>query len=432
MSTSPNRSSSVPLSGQNVSGNIYVFTSPSSGVSQVQFFLDDPDMSDPPIRMEKESPHDFAGTASSGGAQPFNTATVVNGSHTITARLSLSGGGTQVLNATFTSTNTTGLTTFTWSTVAGSPIARFEAQGAVANSKLYVFGGFINASLQATRRSDVYNPSTNTWTRITDMPEALTHAAVVVDGQTIYLVGGYVGNHPGPSTSHVWKYSIANNTWSAGPSLPGTRAAGGAVRLGRNLHFFGGAMRSSGELDEEDRNEHLKLFLDGGTSWSYLADLPNARNHLGGATDGSRIYAVGGQHSRDEESGNQDQVDIYNSSTNTWTRAADLPVPRGHISSSTFLKDGYVIVIGGTLNGNEPSADVTAYNPVDNKWTALSSLPQPRKSPVAGVIGGQIFSSTGNASSGATPTKTTYNSVSATAARTPPTQQLSGPAAQGT
>ncbi|MBC8122345.1 MAG: hypothetical protein H7Y22_10965 [Gemmatimonadaceae bacterium] len=389
-----------------------MFSSPNSNVLQVLFFLDDPDMSGPPRKTENVKPYDFAGGTSS-TANPFDTATVVDGSHTITAKIILLDGATQVLNATFDVDNISELDTYTWSTAAPSPISRFEAQGVTVDDRLYVFGGFINSSLEATSRSDVYDSSTDSWTQIADMPEPLTHSAVVVDGQTIYLVGGYVGDHPGPSTPNVWKYSIPTNSWSAAPSLPVTRGAGAAARLGRNLHFFGGATRSAGQTDEVDRGEHYKLSLDGGTTWSGLAPLPNPRNHLGAATNGVVLYAVGGQHGRDEQSGNQDQVDIYDPSANDWTRAAELPAPRGHISSSTFLKDGYIFAIGGTLNGNQPSADVTAYDPVSASWVVLPSLPQARKSPVAGPIGEKIFSSTGNAKSGAAPTKTTYRGTPA-------------------
>lgn len=287
-------------------------------------------------------------------------------------------------------------TPFNWNTAAPSPIGRGEAQGVMVNGKLYVFGGFVNQSYQTTTRADVYDPAMNKWTRIANVPEPLTHSAVAVDGKTIYLIGGYVGKHPGPSTNHVWKYSIPTNTWSSAPSLPAVRGAGAAALLGRELHFFGGATRTAGQLDETDRGNHYVLSLDSKTNWSSLASLPNPRNHLAGVTLHGRIYAIGGQHQRDEVNGNQGQVDIYNPATNAWTRAASLPAPRGHISSSTFVMNNRINVIGGTLNGDKPSADVTTYNPKTNTWTKLRSLPAGRKSPVAGVIGERIIVTTGN------------------------------------
>ncbi len=299
---------------------------------------------------------------------------------------------------------------FTWNTVAPSPIKRFEAQGAVVNGKLYIFGGY-NASIDATTRSDVYDPATNRWRRIANMPRALTHSAVVADGQTIYVIGGFVGDHPGPSIHRVWKYSVGTNRWSTAPSLPTPRGAGAAVRLGRTLHFFGGANREAGQLNHGDKGDHYVLSLDGGKSWQRKASMLNSRNHLGGAVLGNKIYAIGGQHGRHEEDSNQSQVDAYNPATNTWKRVKSLPVPRGHISSSTFVLDNRIFVIGGTVNGGSnglPAVGVTAYNPRTNAWVSLAPLPAGRKSPVAGAVGEWTIVSTGNATSGAAPTSTTW------------------------
>lgn len=224
-------------------------------------------------------------------------------------------------------------------------------------------------------------------------------------------MGGYVGDHPGPSTDHIWRYDTITNLWSAALSLPAPRGAGAAVLLGRDLHFFGGATRTAGQLNEVDQGDHYVLSLDAGTNWSNLAHLTNPRNHLAGVGLSGKIYAIGGQHERNEVDGNQNQVDVYNPATNAWKRVANLPVPRGHISSSTFVTDGRIDVIGGTLNGNKPSADVTTYDPQANVWVKLPSLPAGRKTPVADIIGDQIDVTTGNAKGGAVPTTTTWTGV---------------------
>src|SRR2546423_1692778 len=61
----------------------------------------------------------------------------------------------------------------TWKAAAPSPIDRFESAGAVVAGKLYVFGGFYNAQINVTSRSDVYDPRRNQWRQIADMPEPL-------------------------------------------------------------------------------------------------------------------------------------------------------------------------------------------------------------------------------------------------------------------
>jgi hypothetical protein len=101
VSTAPDRASPVPLEGRTVSGDIYVFTSPDSGVLQVRFYLDNPTMSGSPKRTENNAPYDFAGGSVS-TASAFRTTTVADGAHTITAAIDLTAGGTQILHATFT------------------------------------------------------------------------------------------------------------------------------------------------------------------------------------------------------------------------------------------------------------------------------------------------------------------------------------------
>jgi N-acetylneuraminic acid mutarotase/glucose/arabinose dehydrogenase len=99
-----NRSSPATLEGQSFirGADIFVFTMPESGVARVRYYLDDPAMSGSPRRIESAAPYDFNGTANDGSAVPFDTATVAAGSHTVTAAIEKSAGGTDVLQAQFT------------------------------------------------------------------------------------------------------------------------------------------------------------------------------------------------------------------------------------------------------------------------------------------------------------------------------------------
>jgi len=293
-----------------------------------------------------------------------------------------------------------------WSTAEPSPINRSEAGNAVVNGKLYVFGGYINSSFQATTRSDVYDPATNTWTQIADLPLPITHAGVAVDGDTIYIAGGYVGAPPSPSTAKVFKYNVTTNTWSQRPSLPAPRSAGGLVVLGRELHFISGI-----NYDRKvDKGNHWVFNLDGGKCWISKAPLPNPRNHFGYTVNDGKIYVIGGQHLLDERRANQSDVHAYDSLTNTWTKLASLPLPRSHTHTSTFARNGRIVIVGGRANGYPTPttlADVTEYDPLLNKWVQLSSLPEPRQAIAAKAINNQIVATTGSAS-GPNPQTTTW------------------------
>ena len=109
LSLSNDRSNPIPLQGETVSGKIYVFTSPDTEVAtsssnRVLFYLDDMEMTGSPVQAERLAPFDFAG-GSVEVANSFDTNTIADGSHTITASLPLVGGSRTVVHATFTVAN---------------------------------------------------------------------------------------------------------------------------------------------------------------------------------------------------------------------------------------------------------------------------------------------------------------------------------------
>ncbi|MEX2123342.1 MAG: metallophosphoesterase family protein [Woeseia sp.] len=99
-----NRTAAEALDGAQVEGNMYAFVTPGTGVTRVRFYLDDPGTNGAPRFTEKTAPHDFAG-GSVATANPFNTGQLSDGSHTITAVIDRTSGGTVVVHATFTVAN---------------------------------------------------------------------------------------------------------------------------------------------------------------------------------------------------------------------------------------------------------------------------------------------------------------------------------------
>src|SRR5438067_7612935 len=162
-------------------------------------------------------------------------------------------------------------TSFTWATKASNPLVRFEAIGGAAAGKLYQFAGYYTCCTQilATSQCDAYDPVTDKWYSVASIPQPISHSGQVVDGDnpnnvTFWLAGGFLGNDPGPSTTEVWKYNVNNNTWSQGPPLPAPRGGGVLVKVGRELHYYGGAVRTNG-VWQQDYGTHWALDLDGGS-----------------------------------------------------------------------------------------------------------------------------------------------------------------------
>lgn len=334
------------------------------------------------------------------------TVTVKDGKLTITNAAGAANNKICFVEISSATTNTA------WTTVAPSPITRFEAPAAVVNGRLYVFGGFFNDHLQASSRVDVYDPFTNTWTRLADMPIAVTHInPAVVDG-TIWFAGGFQGDHPGPAINDVWKYTVASDSWSAGPPLPELRGSGVLVLLDRNLHYFGGY--------KPDRNtvssDHWVLSLDGGTNWTTAAPLPDARGHLSGVELRGKIYAIGGMHNHDINPIDLLRVDVYDPLTDSWMAAANLPVPRSHCEPGTFVSNDRIVIVGGRSNvtNQKTLADVTEYDPDTDTWTELPALPVGLRAPSAQTIGDLLIVAGGSLNGSKLPQTTTRTRAVAT------------------
>jgi len=268
-----------------------------------------------------------------------------------------------------------------------SPIARFIAQNVTANGKLYVFGGFFTNELQVTPRVDEYDLKTDSWRRLANLPIAVTHAGIAVDGQDVWLAGGFVGDHPGKAVVDVWIYNIELNKWRRGPALPEKRGGGAMVRLGRELHYFGGLK----EDRKTDSAQHWTLSLDARTHWENSSPLPEPRNHLGGAVLEGKIYAIGGTRAYKD----LNWVHAYDPISKNWEQVASLSYGRSHFETSTFVFDDKIFIVGGRRISIPRLYDIHAYDPKINQWRSMPALPQALQSPIAKVLGNQLLVANG-------------------------------------
>ena len=297
-------------------------------------------------------------------------------------------------------------TSFSWTTGKDCPLARFEGSGAVVGDELWVMGGFTSAGLAVTRRIDIYAPETDTWRPGPDLPGAATHMAVVtVDGDVI-VAGGFPGafSPMPPPTAAVWRYGATAATWNPGPELPAPGAAFAWALLGTTLHLAGG-LNDEGRVDTAT---HATWDIAGAPTWTTAAPIPNPRNHGGGAAAGGLFYAVAGRHHWDEAAGDVGDLDAFDPATGAWTARTPMPLVRSEIGAATStLSDGRILVVGGSLPGIFPSAEVLVYDPGADTWSTLPCLPEPRKGAVAFQIGRRVIVATGSPTS-TDPSPTTF------------------------
>lgn len=290
---------------------------------------------------------------------------------------------------------------FAWRLSAPQPFKVAEAQGVAIGGNLYSFGGFDSTKgcCTPTARAYVFDPNSETWSDLAPMPPmngteygGVTHAGVATDGKDIFLAGGYTSSLSGRAqifgTREVLRYTVASDRYSRLPELPVERAAGQLEYYNGKLYYFGGTNRAR----TQDTGDLYILDIAGGaTSWQEGAPLPNPRNHLGSVVLNGKIYAVAGQHEHDGQLTTQNDVHSYDPTTNTWTEVASLPRALSHISDSTFVMGGRIIVVGGEYDHLKAVDNVFSYDPVADSWTPLTPLPIARMSTVADYISGEVI-----------------------------------------
>ena len=119
---------------------------------------------------------------------------------------------------------------------------------------------------------------------------------------------------------------------------------------------------------------------------------------MGAAVVGGKIYAIAGQTGTDAGLVTQATVQVFDPATGAWSLGADMPAPRSHTASATFVMGDRILVTGGESANGVETADCYAYTPATDTWVTLTPLPSARFSGVADVIDGHVyFTGGGNA-----------------------------------
>ena len=110
-----------------------------------------------------------------------------------------------------------------------------------------------------------------------------------------------------------------------------------------------------------------------------MVELPTGANALGLSTGRGKVMVIGGFDSSPNAfpfvpATPLASCEIYDPTKNTWTPAAPHPVPGGW-RWTTVLKNGMVLVAGGSQSLEVNLADSRLYDPRTNRWIATKPLP---------------------------------------------------------
>ena len=104
-STSADRSNPQTLNETTLTGDAYLFAGPDDPrIEEISYWIDDPEMTNPPYRVDDTYPYDLVG-GDSQQADPLDTTTLSEGEHTVTMLLDVSSGTDVEIDSSFTVDN---------------------------------------------------------------------------------------------------------------------------------------------------------------------------------------------------------------------------------------------------------------------------------------------------------------------------------------
>lgn len=184
----------------------------------------------------------------------------------------------------------------------------------------------------------------------------------------------------------------AEGQWMARAPLALARQEVGAARVGDRVYVLGGL--GGPPLQGLASVEVYDVALD---QWSAAAPLPVALDHMGVAALDGRVYAVGG-FSGDFAA--RSETWIYDPTVDAWSAGPALPAPRGGLWAVAY--GGRLYAFGGVDAADQATRSVFVYDPGSGLWSTGADMPTAREhlNAVATgayiyVIGGRSLGSTG-------------------------------------
>ncbi|KAK7962447.1 galactose oxidase [Apiospora aurea] len=266
----------------------------------------------------------------------------------------------------------------TWRRVADVPLPLNHAHFAAVAGKLYVLGSLTgDGPFLPTVASYEYDAGADAWTRLSegDMPEDLKRGAGAVGvwrDRFVIVAGGLFDNNPVTGISHtsanVSVFDAQTGTWLPGegwPALPdgGRDHAGGAV-IGDTMYVMGG--RCNGRLNVKGDVFALDLAAaPEARAWVSKARMPTPRGGLMAGAVGGKIYTFGGEGDEAHGAGPggvYDEVEAYDTRTDSWERLPSMAVPR-HGTGAAAVAGKIYIPGGANHTGTGATSVFDAYSP---------------------------------------------------------------------
>lgn len=182
--------------------------------------------------------------------------------------------------------------------------------------------------------------------------------------------------------------------WAAAPSIPQNRTAGMPVAVNGKLYLFGGSPELEISLFSiaSGSSNTAWVLNQGGSSWSQLAAMPDARSGGYAAALNGKIYILGGSRIVSNQIQFATSVLEYDAVTNKYTAKSNMPVPLTScagavVGSKIYLLGGATVVSGRLTISNV----ALMYDVLTDSWTQLDPIPYAAVWPSAVGINSDVY-----------------------------------------
>lgn len=286
-----------------------------------------------------------------------------------------------------------------WKPLGELPTRRREFSIATVDEKIYLIGGnhFENENGPfGISRVDIYDPRRNTWSRGADMPTPRAGSkAAVADGK-IYVFGGYTGgnNRPVESLKVVEMYDPDTDTWVRKQDMSVPRRQFGIGGVVEKIYLIGGVLFfGDREPGAPARLDLVEMYDPATDTWTKRAKMPTRRDGVQTAILNDRIYVIGGAGWPMGFRGGPRlaTIEVYHPKTNQWKKKRDMPTLK--IGFSTVVIAGKIYLIGGHggVAFEEYLTTVDIYDPGTERWGESPPMPIGNTPSGAAAINGAIY-----------------------------------------
>jgi TIR domain/Kelch motif len=203
-------------------------------------------------------------------------------------------------------------------------------------------------------------PGSPAWQRLPDLLRPVLGAGVSAYRGEVWVAGGCSNPTGGCGNTKFWLRSVyvynpRTGAWRSGPSLPAARNFTALVSDGSHLYAIGGDGPPSGQAQATV----FRLDRPSG-QWQTDTSLPDARGAGAAAWDGKRIVFAGG-----DDSNRRTTADVWTREGGQWNRIGQLQQARKHLAAASD-QNGTVWFAGGSNDADSayPLVDVVKENSV--------------------------------------------------------------------